>query len=53
MAKTRRDFIKISSLSAAGLMAGGSYLNSAVSKGLGQIGTPNLQRTPTYCEVCF
>ncbi len=56
MSKTRRDFIKISSLSAAGIFAGAKYLQSAIpgnSTKLSEIGNFNLKRTPTYCEVCF
>jgi len=56
MSKTRRDFIKISSLSAAGIFAGAKYLQSAIpgnSTKLSEIGNFNSQRTPTYCEVCF
>ncbi len=57
MAKTRRDFIKISSLSAAGVFAGAKYLQSSTSvfynNELSKIGTLDLKRTPTYCEVCF
>ncbi len=56
MSKTRRDFIKISSLSAAGIFAGAKYLQSAIpnnSTKLNEIGNFNIQRTPTYCEVCF
>ncbi|MCF6358019.1 MAG: molybdopterin-dependent oxidoreductase [Draconibacterium sp.] len=56
MSKTRRDFIKISSLSAAGIFAGAKYLQSAIpgnATKLGEIGNLNLNRTPTYCEVCF
>lgn len=57
MAHKRRDFIKISSLSAAGLIFGSQYLRSSVpdysKKGLGDLGPMSLQRTPTYCEICF
>jgi thiosulfate reductase/polysulfide reductase chain A len=57
MAKTRRDFIKISSLSAAGVFAGAKYLQSATpgfsNSELANIGGLDLKRTPTYCEVCF
>ena len=56
MSKTRRDFIKISSLSAAGIFVGAKYLQSAIpgnSTKLSEIGNFNIQRTPTYCEVCF
>ncbi len=57
MSKTRRDFIKISSLSAAGIVVGGKYLHSAIpgfsNNQLKDIGTLDLKRTSTYCEVCF
>lgn len=57
MAQKRRDFIKISSLSAAGIIFGSQYLKSSApdfsKKSLGAFGPMSLQRTPTYCEVCF
>ncbi len=57
MAKTRRDFLKISSLSVAGIAAGGGILKSAVPSfkdtQLGNFGPLDNKRTPTYCEVCF
>jgi len=57
MSNSRRDFIKISSLSAAGVFAGAQYLKSATpgfSKNeIREIGKLDLKRTPTYCEVCF
>ena len=57
MSKTRRDFIKISSLTTAGLVAGGGILNSAIpsfkDSKLGTSGPLDTKRTPTYCEVCF
>ena len=57
MLNSRRDFIKITSLSAAGLVFGGSYVHSAM-KSVGQLGAGTGKgkgplRTPTYCEVCF
>ncbi len=52
MVQNRRDFIKISSLSAAGVILGAPYLRSAVSA-IGKQEALNLQRTPTYCEICF
>ena len=54
MLNTRRDFIKITSLSAAGLVFGGHYVQSAMKTRripLADDGGP--LRTPTYCEVCF
>lgn len=57
MAQKRRDFIKISSLSAAGLIVGAQQLRSAIAPysktDLGNFGPLDNQRTPTYCEVCF
>lgn len=57
MAHKRRDFIKISSLSAAGLLVGAQKLRSAIPKldrsALGNLGPVDFERTPTYCEVCF
>jgi len=57
MTQKRRDFIKISSLSAAGIIFGSQYLKSSVpdslKKALGTFGPIDLKRTPTYCEVCF
>lgn len=53
----RRDFIKISSLSAAGLIFGSQYLRSSVpdfsKQGINASGPLNMQRIPTYCEICF
>ena len=57
MSKSRRDFIKISTLSAVGLAVSAKYLHSAIpSFSSGQkinASGINLERTPTYCEVCF
>lgn len=51
MLKTnRRDFIKISSLAAGGLLAS-SYVNWAEASPLYQ--QKGIKRIPTYCEVCF
>jgi thiosulfate reductase / polysulfide reductase chain A len=57
MSNSRRDFIKISTLGAAGLAVSATYLHSSIpSFSIGQNknadGT-DLIRTPTYCEVCF
>lgn len=53
----RRDFIKISSLSAAGLLFGSQYLRSSVpgfsTQGINGSGPLGMQRIPTYCEICF
>jgi thiosulfate reductase/polysulfide reductase chain A len=55
MSKSRRDFIKISSLSTVGVLAGAKYLRSAnpdiPMHGRGFVNED--LRTPTYCEVCF
>ncbi len=52
MSGSRRDFIKISSLSAAGLLFGGHYVQSAMqAKKIADLGST--LRTPTVCEVCF
>ncbi|MBT3384260.1 MAG: molybdopterin-dependent oxidoreductase [Prolixibacteraceae bacterium] len=57
MSNSRRDFIKISSLSAAGIVVGGKYIHSAIpgnsNNQIKEIGTLDLKRTATYCEVCF
>ena len=56
--KSRRQFIKISSLSAAGLIFGGglleSFANNLVRDNKPYFKGPyDFTRTPTYCEVCF
>lgn len=56
--KSRRQFIKISSLSAAGLIFGGglleSFANNLVKENKSYFKGPfDFKRTPTYCEVCF
>jgi len=56
--KSRRQFIKISSLSAAGLIFGGglleSFANNLVKDNKSYFKGPyDFTRTPTYCEVCF
>ncbi|NOU58980.1 molybdopterin-containing oxidoreductase family protein [Marinifilum caeruleilacunae] len=56
--KSRREFIKISSLSAAGLIFGGGILDSLANNLLENNksffkGPYDFTRTPTYCEVCF
>lgn len=55
MSNSRRDFIKISSLSAAGLVFAGKYVHSEIqSNSQLSIGGPiSTKRVPTYCEVCF
>lgn len=56
--KSRRQFIKISSLSAAGLVFGGGLLETFADNLLKTNqsyfkGPYDFSRTPTYCEVCF
>jgi thiosulfate reductase / polysulfide reductase chain A len=59
MVKSRRDFIKISALGSAGIIWGSYWLKANSSDGsIGGNSVPwlspaELQRTPTYCEVCF
>ncbi|MCF8297627.1 MAG: molybdopterin-dependent oxidoreductase [Saprospiraceae bacterium] len=54
--KTRREFIKISALSAGGLMAAGAsygaykWVDEKIASSDSEM---ELHRTPTYCEVCF
>jgi thiosulfate reductase/polysulfide reductase chain A len=55
--RTRRDFIKISSLGlGATVLAGGAanwVIGSNVSKTAASTLKPGGRRVPTYCEVCF
>ncbi len=56
--KSRRQFIKISSLSAAGVIFGGGLLETFADNLLKKNqsffkGPYDFTRTPTYCEVCF
>ncbi|MCT4604177.1 MAG: molybdopterin-dependent oxidoreductase [Marinifilum sp.] len=56
--KSRREFLKISSLSAAGLIFGGGILDSIANNLVDNNksffkGPYDFTRTPTYCEVCF
>ncbi|WP_372752187.1 molybdopterin-dependent oxidoreductase [Labilibaculum sp.] len=56
--KSRRQFLKISSLSAAGLIFGGGLLETFADNLLKNNqsyfkGPYDFTRTPTYCEVCF
>ena len=58
MTKSRRDFIRISALGTAGAMYGSKLLfaNDSIfssSKELPYLKPVDLERTPTYCEVCF
>ncbi|HNW75097.1 MAG TPA: molybdopterin-dependent oxidoreductase [Bacteroidales bacterium] len=55
----RRNFIKISALSAGGVVLGGIGLSGSTPSvrgqdaGKGSAGADFLHRTPTYCEICF
>ncbi|TVR71986.1 MAG: nitrate reductase [Marinilabiliales bacterium] len=56
--KSRREFIRISALGLGGFaLAGGAgmALRTALKNGMPEAAglTPDLTRTPTYCEVCF
>lgn len=56
--KSRREFLKISSLSATGLIFGGGILDSIANNLVDNNksffkGPYDFSRTPTYCEVCF
>lgn len=53
MATNRRDFIKISALSGAGLLLSNSLLNAISKSSSSNISDKDAVRTPTYCEVCF
>lgn len=59
MGKTRRDFIKISALSTAGIVAGTQawsaiHSSAPITNEKSKYLLPEqLTRTPTYCEVCF
>ena len=50
--KSRRDFIKITSVGGAGLFVAGNAVAKHFDPGQNMKG-PVIQRTPTYCEVCF
>ncbi len=54
MATNRRDFIKISALSGAGLIFSNTLLKALAKSNLANSEDSNSAiRTPTYCEVCF
>lgn len=48
----RRDFIKISALGLGGMALGGAAFKALANVFPGSVAV-NLNRTPTYCEVCF
>jgi thiosulfate reductase/polysulfide reductase chain A len=52
---SRRDFIRITGLGLGGLALGGNAAYKVVAQTFGKqgLGTASLNRTPTYCEVCF
>lgn len=50
--KSRRDFIKITSVGSAGLLAAGNAVAKYFDPSKNMKG-PKIQRTATYCEVCF
>jgi len=50
--KSRRDFIKITTVGSAGLLAAGNVAAKYFDPGK-NMKNPVIQRTPTYCEVCF
>ena len=51
----RRDFIKISGLGIGGILLSGNAAYRAMAQTFGKegLGMTSLNRTPTYCEVCF
>ncbi|MGL1888852.1 MAG: molybdopterin-dependent oxidoreductase [Reichenbachiella sp.] len=54
MPTSRRDFIKITSLSLGGLaVGGGSIISSLSSEALGLSAASKAATTATYCEICF
>ena len=52
---SRRDFIKIAGVSLGGMTAGGKAAYQAMANTLekNSLDPTLLNRTPTYCEVCF
>ena len=52
---TRRAFIKITGLGLGGIALGGNAAYRAMAQTFGNeiLGASNLNRTPTYCEICF
>ena len=59
MSKTRREFIRLSALGTAGLTVGikawsaGNLNDSIATSNVKYLSPEQLERTPTYCEVCF
>jgi thiosulfate reductase/polysulfide reductase chain A len=51
----RRDFIKVSALTTGGVLLAGGYAKKAFAADDNKAYNvaSDLQRTPTYCEVCF
>ncbi len=54
MKTNRREFIKIATIGAGGLAASGGFINWARASFFEEAPiTPEMTRTPTYCEICF
>lgn len=59
MANTRREFIRISALGTAGITVGlkawgeGAFTKPISPNDIKYLSPEELERTPTYCEVCF
>ncbi len=54
MKTDRREFIKIATIGAGGLAASGGFINWARASFFEEAPiTPEMTRTPTYCEICF
>ncbi|OQX99135.1 MAG: nitrate reductase [Bacteroidetes bacterium 4572_128] len=53
MKTSRRDFIKISSLSLGGILAINPLINMAMDSDNNLQDDDKIKRFPTYCEVCF
>ncbi len=49
---SRRDFIKITAISAGGIAAAGGLMSSLSSESLPEEKPGIITRTPTYCEMC-
>ena len=56
MNQTRRDFLKISSLGIGGVALSAplfNWANGAIASDQPPVSEESINRTPTYCEVCF
>ncbi|MGD9899374.1 MAG: molybdopterin-dependent oxidoreductase [Calditrichaceae bacterium] len=49
----RREFIKIMGVGTGGVMVGSSMLHALDFGSLGAVTEGAMDRTPTYCEICF